>query len=684
MRTLLRFFLLSCVLWPQQVADAQSIPDEANRAMVDKIKKEGLENSQVMRSISYLTDVHGPRLTGSPYAKNAAKWTLSQLAEWGLENGHLESWGPFGRGWTLEQSSVNLVEPTYAPLIAHVKAWSPSTTRTVRGVPIYLDASTEEELEQYRGKLGRAIVLISPPREIDALFEPPAARKTQEELLRLANSRPPQSSSSRTSGSRFSAPPAQPPATPAETPEERKPAAKPEDAKPEDSKPEDSKPEDSKPEVPKPTSQASESQAAVSQAAESQAADQPAAKPAPDPRALARLQSDKWQMAYSEGAAVVLEPGRGDGGNVFVASVVMPRNSDDRGAQGNRNSRGPRPWASEATDIIPQAVLSAEHYNRLVRMIEKGVDPMLEVDIVCQYYNDDLNSFNIIAEIPGSDLKDEVVMLGGHFDSWQSGTGATDNAVGCGVAMEAIRILKAIDAKPRRTIRLALWTGEEQGLLGSRAYVEEHFGKVVYEVPEGDGEEGSPRRRPQATYHLKPEQEKVSAYFNLDNGTGKIRGIYLQGNEQLRTLFAAWLAPFEDMDASTVSASNTGGTDHQSFDAVGIPGFQFIQDPVEYDTRTHHSSMDVYDRIQEDDVKQASIIMASFVYHTAMLDERLPRKKLNGPIVQDSQTPPSDQAASKTESTVTSPDGAETTNEANALAAPPVDASPQPVGSAMP
>jgi Zn-dependent M28 family amino/carboxypeptidase len=242
-------------------------------------------------------------------------------------------------------------------------------------------------------------------------------------------------------------------------------------------------------------------------------------------------------------------------------------------------------------------------------------------------------------------------MLGAHFDSWHSGTGATDNAIGCGVAMEAVRILKALDIKPRRTIRVALWTGEEQGLLGSRAYVSEHFGKVVMpqrggagDRPAGagggnrEGGSGAQAERPRTKYELKAAHEKISAYYNLDNGTGKIRGIYLQGNEQLRSTFRSWLVPFADLEASTVTASNTGGTDHQSFDGIGIPGFQFIQDEIEYDTRTHHSSMDVYERVQADDVKQASVIMAAFVYNTAMRDEKLARKPLDGEIVKEGET----------------------------------------------
>jgi hypothetical protein len=364
------------------------------------------------------------------------------------------------------------------------------------------------------------------------------------------------------------------------------------------------------------------------------------------------LQNRKWAMIYEEGAAVVLEPGRGDGGTVFVGSATMPRGRS--GGEGRSDAppaderppnpggttpstRGPRPWAADAAPIVPQVVVAAEHYNRVIRMLKKGAPVELEIDIASRYHTDDLMSYNVVAEIPGSDLADEIVMLGGHFDSWHAGTGATDNAVGCGVALEAVRILQATGLKPRRTIRIALWTGEEQGLLGSKAYVAEHFGRAIAPPSSGRGERGDrSRERSPTKYELKPGHEKFSAYFNLDNGTGNIRGVYLQGNDAMRPIFRAWLAPFAEMGASTIAQTNTGGTDHLSFDAVGLPGFQFIQDPLEYDSRTHHSSMDVYDRVQADDMKQAAVIMASFVYHAAMRDEKLPRKPLLGEIVKPS------------------------------------------------
>jgi Zn-dependent M28 family amino/carboxypeptidase len=284
-------------------------------------------------------------------------------------------------------------------------------------------------------------------------------------------------------------------------------------------------------------------------------------------------------------------------------------------------------------------VVAAEDYNRLVRMIEKGVNPQLEIDIESSYPDGNPNCFNVIAEIPGTDLKDEIVMIGAHFDSWHSGTGATDNAIGCGVVMEAMRILKTIGAAPRRTIRVALWTGEEQGLFGSRAYVAEHFG--VLNTPRRRDQDNEDGERKTPTLEIKPEYNKFAAYFNLDNGAGKIRGIYMQGNDAVRPIFRAWLSPFADLGASTITISNTGGTDHQSFTGIGLPGFQFIQDPIEYDTRTHHSNMDVFERVIEDDAKQASVIMATFAYQAAMRDERLPRKPLEGnPTIQPAGTLP--------------------------------------------
>jgi Zn-dependent M28 family amino/carboxypeptidase len=283
-------------------------------------------------------------------------------------------------------------------------------------------------------------------------------------------------------------------------------------------------------------------------------------------------------------------------------------------------------YDAKAPQIVPQVTVAAEQYNRLVRMIQKGQKVKMEMAFDVAWTPAD-SSFNVIGEIPGSDLKDQVVMMGGHLDSWQGGTGATDDGTGVGTVVEAMRILKALNLQPRRTIRVALWAAEEEGLIGSRSYVAQHFGERVG----GGGGMAAMMGGGGGELKLKPEHEKLSVYFNHDNGSGKLRGIYLQGNEAARPIFRAWLAPFASLGASTLTVQNTGGTDHLSFDGVGLPGFQFIQDPLEYETRTHHSNADVYERIQADDMKQAATIMAGFAYQAAMRDEMFPRKPLPAP-----------------------------------------------------
>jgi hypothetical protein len=306
-----------------------------------------------------------------------------------------------------------------------------------------------------------------------------------------------------------------------------------------------------------------------------------------------RLQEKIAQFLKDEGAVLVLSESRGEGGTIF--------------AQSGGSYDPKKPVA------LPGVVLMPEQYNRIARLLEHKIPVKLEFNIENDIDESHPDCFNIIGEIPGTGPhKDELVMLGAHFDSWHGGTGATDNAAGSAVMMEAVRALKAANLPLDRTVRIALWGGEEEGLLGSRAYVKERF---------GDRE----------TMKLTAEHAKLSGYFNYDNGTGKIRGVYLQGNDMMRPIFEAWLEPFKDMGASTISIRNTGGTDHLSFDAVGLPGFQFIQDPMDYDTRTHHSNMDVYDRIQAGDLMQASTIIASFVYNTANRPEMLPRKPLPKP-----------------------------------------------------
>lgn len=297
-------------------------------------------------------------------------------------------------------------------------------------------------------------------------------------------------------------------------------------------------------------------------------------------------------MAVSEGAiAIFTSSPRNHDGTIFVQQA------------------GPYKITDPANFL--DIALQWEDYMMIVRLLKNNVPVKMDVEVKTKFYTDDTKGYNVIAEIPGTDkkLKEEVVMLGGHLDSWQGGTGATDNGAGSMVMMEAVRILKAIGIQPRRTIRIALWSGEEEGLLGSRGYVKKTFADP-------------------ADMKLLPAHEKFDVYFNLDNGTGKIRGVYLQGNEAVRPIFQQWLVPFNDLDAKTLTISNTGGTDHLSFDAVGLPGFQFIQDPLEYDTRNHHSNMDVSEHLQEEDLKQAAVIIAGFVYDAAMRDEKIPRKEL--------------------------------------------------------
>lgn len=294
--------------------------------------------------------------------------------------------------------------------------------------------------------------------------------------------------------------------------------------------------------------------------------------------------------------------------------AVAMLSTNPRGQHGTLFVQGGGSYVATAPENFLDIVVAVEDYMSLCRLAKAGIPVKLEVDVKTAFSTADTKGYNMIAEIKGTDpkLKDEVVMLGGHLDSWQGATGATDNAAGCAVMMEAVRILKTLNLKPRRTIRIALWSGEEQGLFGSRNYVKAHIADP-------------------ATMQPQPEHAKISAYYNLDNGTGRIRGVYMQGNEAVRPLFSQWLEPFKDLGASTLTISNTGGTDHLSFDAVGIPGFQFIQDPIEYSTRTHHTNMDSYDHLIADDLKQAATIVAAFVYQTAQREQKLPRKEMPKP-----------------------------------------------------
>lgn len=568
--------LLIFLLLSPAVAIAQTSVYTAPKDEIDRIIAEGRDNSQVMKTLSYLSDVIGPRLTGSPGLKRANEWTRETLANWGLENAHLEAWGPFGRGWTLKRFYAMVDGPTAFPVIAYPKAWSPGTdtllptpqnkktkklspptSTAFTGEVVRFTAAKEEDLEQYRGKLKGKIVLIGAMREVRAHFEPEAERATDKQLLDLAD--------------------AQDPAL-----------------------------------VQRPQFNQQNNFAQ-----------------------LMRFANVRMRFLADEGAAILIDAGRGDGGTIFVQQATA--------VQQPPPAEGTPPQArlyDKETKIPIQVSASVEHFNRIARMIDAGEKVTMTIDLTVEYQDQDPMAYNTIAEIPGTDLKDEIVMLGGHLDSWQAGTGATDNGAGCAVMMEAVRILKTLGLKPRRTIRIALWTGEEQGLLGSRSYVRKHFAyRGDQNAPVFGG--GGGQNAAQLPLTKLPDHDKLSAYFNIDNGTGKIRGIYMQGNNQVRPIFRTWFNSFKDpkwwksdfdpakdtnMSANTLSLGNTGGTDHLAFDAVGLPGFQFIQDEIEYDSRTHHSNQDVFDRIQANDMKQMSIILAAFVYQTAMMDEKMPRK----------------------------------------------------------
>jgi carboxypeptidase Q len=322
------------------------------------------------------------------------------------------------------------------------------------------------------------------------------------------------------------------------------------------------------------------------------------------------LQRQVAKFLTDEKALASIDCSRGDGGILFVQGTNAYKKDEPVG--------------------IPSLVMAAEHYGRLARLLSRNIPVQLELNVQNQFF-DDVENFNTIAEIPGTDKKDEIIMVGGHLDSWHAGTGATDNAAGVAVAMEAVRILETLGLKPRRTIRIGLWGGEEEGLLGSKGYVTQHFGVRERVLTAGMNPETPEYLRPLGKLTLKPEQASVSAYFNLDNGSGKIRGIYAQENAAVRPIFEKWLEPFSDLGATSVTMRNTSGTDHLSFDSVDIPAFQFIQDPLEYETMTHHSNMDVYERLQKEDLMQASVIMASFLYNAANRDQMMPRKPVEKP-----------------------------------------------------
>jgi hypothetical protein len=460
--------------------------ESVDRSVIAKIRDEGMNRSQVLKSFTHFTEVIGPRLTGSPAVRSASEYGKARLVEWGLENPRLEAW-EFGRGWSLKKFSVEMIEPRYMPLIGYPEAWSASTAGELTGKPVLLGDKTAADLEKMKGQLKGAIVFSQP---LQTYFE--RADRKQPTLFD-----------------------------------------------------------------------------------EPVAIGQPRGPVGAQPMITSSATN---KLLFDTGAGVIIRPNRGEHGTLFVL--------------GRDNGEA----------AMPSVVLSAEHYNMIVRMSELGLPVKLRVNVQAEFLNDDKNGYNLLAELPGTDLKDETVMIGAHVDSWHAGTGATDNADGSAVVLEAMRILKAIGAKPRRTIRMALWSGEEEGLFGSTRYVEKYLA--------GDAN--------------KLARERFYAYFNLDPGTGPIYGWYLENNAALAPIFDAWLEPFKDIGARRNILQPIGSTDHVSFIRGGVVGFNAVQDYVDYDIRTHHTNMDTYERVKEQDLKQSAIVLASFAYHAAMRAERLP------------------------------------------------------------
>jgi hypothetical protein len=506
--------------------------EKVDLGVLHRIRTEAFgPNSRVMDTLFYLTDVYGPRLTGSPNIRDAGDWSVKKMKEWGLANVKMEAWGPFGRGWTATRFSAMMKEPEFQPIIGFQQPWSPGTNRPVAGQAMMAVISGPEDLDKFKGKLKGKIVLTA-TLHASALSEQPLSRRLTDQDLENAATAPEPSSGN----------PAMLPLG-----------------------------------FTRPTGGGAQQAGAGGRGGAGGFG--------------FRAQLNKFLK--DEGALVVLSPGNGpDGGTIMGQAAGSATTKDE--------------------DLPPPSVvLTNEHYNRIARLLAKDIPVTLEFDLGAKF-TDAGDSFNITAEIPGTDPNAGFVMVGGHFDSWTGGTGATDNGAGSAIAMEAMRILKTMDVKMPRTIRLGLWTAEEQGLMGSRAYVKEHFADP-------------------ADMKAKPEHTKLSAYYNVDNGSGKIRGIYMQDNDQVRPIFESWIAPLKDMGVTTLTIRNTGSTDHMAFDGVGLPAFQFIQDPLEYATRTHHSNMDVYDHLSSNDLEQASAVLAWFVYNTASRPEMMPRKPMPKP-----------------------------------------------------
>ena len=510
------------------ISHAQS--EKLDLAAIAQIRDEGINRSQIMDTLFWLTDRYGPRLTGSPQILAASDWAMKRMTEWGLSNVHREEWN-FGTGWSLVRFSAHLVEPEVQPLIGFPKAWSVGTDGPVVAEVVRVSIHSDADFVKYRGQLKGKIVLGQPARPV-RMLEGPLILTMDDEMTKEAETTP--------------------------IPVERRRGTDPDDDPP---------------------------------------ATQAAAR---------QFQLRLQQFYQDEGVVAVFDRGSDSDLAAGGSNLSWQQQRTDGGTvfPGTANR-------STAPAGVPQVTLAVEHYNRMVRLLEHNVAVKAELDLRVQFH-ENAKGFHTIAEIPGTDLASEVDILGAHFDSVNAATGATDNAAGSAAMMEALRIIKKLGLKPRRTIRIALWGGEEEGLLGSKAYVAAHFGDP-------------------GTMQLKPEHAKVAAYFNLDNGTGRIRGIWMQSNLAVRPIFEQWAAPLTDLGVTILGPRSVSQTDHVSFDNVGLPGFQFVQERLEYNSRTHHSNMDVYDRLQRDDLLQQATVAAVFAYNAAVRDEMLPRKALPRP-----------------------------------------------------
>ena len=521
--------------------------DRADLTLVSRIKLEAFDRSQVMDTLGFLTDVYGPRLTASPELKEAAEWAVKRLESYGVSNARLEKWGPFGRSWALKQYSAEMLTPRYAVLDAAPLAWSDATKGPATAELVY-------------APYGSARQTLDPKKLQADLDEYMAAwkGKLKGKIVMIARQRE-------------------------LTPASQAPFVRYADKDLSD-----------RAAAPQPASK-------LSDVANLEIPDDPDEERALFqrlPPGAARQFGEERQKINFRRAKFFKDEG--------VAGIL---NTSMNSVNGLIFAQSAGPWDAKETLAPPTFVVNREQYNRMARLIRQKIAVSVRLNLQAEISNRNEDAFNVTGEIPGGAKKDEVVMVGAHLDSWHTGTGATDNGAGSAVMIEVMRILKTMNLKLDRTVRIALWTGEEQGLFGSKAYVKEHF---------GDRE----------TMRLTEAHAKLSGYFNFDNGSGKIRGVYLQGNDAMRPIFEQWLAPFRDEGVTSVSIRGTGGTDHLSFDDVGLPGFQFIQDPLDYNTLTHHSQMDTLDHVQAPDLMQAAAVIATVVYNAANRPEMLPRKPL--------------------------------------------------------